>query len=137
MTGGKREPPLRLDMPFDEALARFARTDPSEMRSDNTAAQPRERRMGRPAKPFEFTLEPAEIEQITEAEVVGSGGLQSLLRRLQAELERGNVVTLDDAELGELIRYITRYDPEGGFEMRLRRAFIRSIYDLFAIKVAL
>jgi hypothetical protein len=49
------------------------------------------------------------------------------LRRLKAELEQDNVVTLDDAGLGELIRYIARYDPEGGFEMRLRRAFIRSI----------
>jgi hypothetical protein len=61
MTGGKREPPLTLDMRFGEALARIARTDPSEIRSDGMAARSRKRRMERPAEPFEFTLEPAEI----------------------------------------------------------------------------
>lgn len=31
MTTGKREPPLRLDMSFEEALKRFSGTDPREI----------------------------------------------------------------------------------------------------------
>ena len=31
MTSKKTEPPLALDMPFDEALRRFIQTDPKEV----------------------------------------------------------------------------------------------------------
>lgn len=43
-------------------------------------------------------------------------------------------VSLTDSELGELIRYMTQYG-EGGFQGRLRRAFLRSVYELLAVKV--
>lgn len=89
--------------------------------------------MTKDAEPFVFTLEDAEMQQITDTEVVGSGGLQTLQRRLKAELEHGRTVSLDDAQLGQLIRYMTRYGS-GGFEERLRKAFIRSIYQLFAFE---
>lgn len=91
--------------------------------------------MTRQPQPFRFTLKPDEIVEIAGAEVVGSGGLQTMLREVQSQLERGNVVEFDDEGLGKLIRYMTRYDPNGGFELRLRNAFLRSIYDLFSIKV--
>ncbi len=87
--------------------------------------------MGRLPKPFEFHLQPNEAAWITDIEVVGQGGLQNLLRRLQSELADSNVILMDDAQLGELIRYVTRYDPNGGFEQRLAKAFSRSFLDLF------
>ena len=40
MTAGKREKPFKLDMPFGEALARFAQTRPSEVQSAIQAARP-------------------------------------------------------------------------------------------------
>ena len=38
MTAGKRQPPLRLDMNFAEALERFVRTEPDEMAPEAEAA---------------------------------------------------------------------------------------------------
>jgi len=35
MSAAENEPPLGLDMDFDEALRRFANTDPKEIRSDS------------------------------------------------------------------------------------------------------
>jgi hypothetical protein len=81
-------------------------------------------------EPFRFTLLPAEIAQITGAEIVGSGGLQSLLRKLHAQLDLGDTVEFDNAGFGQLVRYMTRIGG-GGFETRLRRAFARSFLDLF------
>ena len=134
---GKREPPLKLDIPFGEALTRFARASPAEIAPVNPHPKLRKQRMGRQAQPFKFTLLPVEVEQIMGAEIVGTGGLQTLLRDIQDQLALGNVVKFDDEELGKLIRYITRYDPNGGFELRLRRAFLRSIYGLFATELAI
>lgn len=85
---------------------------------------------GRKPKPFVFTLTPEEAVLITEAK--GSGGHQSLHRRLVAQLAKGNLtITFNDAQLGELIRYITRY-KSGGFQGRLRKAFLRSLHELLA-----
>jgi hypothetical protein len=81
-------------------------------------------------EPFRFILLPAEIAQITGAEIVGSGGLQSLLRKVRSQVEQGDTVEFDNAGLGQLIRYMTRIGG-GGFETRLRRAFARSFLDLF------
>jgi hypothetical protein len=86
--------------------------------------------MSRDGEPFAFTLEPAEIAQITDTSVKGRGGLQTLQNKLRAQLEAGRVVQLDNAGLGQLIRYMTRHGG-GGFEDRLRRAFARSFLDLF------
>ena len=92
--------------------------------------------MGREAKPFVFELQEPEIQQITETEVNGQGGLQELQNRLKAQLKEGPSVTFTDAEFGQLVRYMTRYGG-GGFEARLYRAFSRSIYDLLATQVVL
>lgn len=89
--------------------------------------------MSNDGEPFAFTLEDAEADLLTGTEVVGSGGLQSLQRRLQAQLAEGRTVTFDNAELGQLIRYISQYGS-GGFQGRLRKAFSRSLYDLLALE---
>jgi hypothetical protein len=82
--------------------------------------------MPREAKRFEFHLTEAEANEIRNAH--GSGGHQGLHRRLTDQLENGLVVSLNDAELGELIRYMTQY-KSGGFQGRLRAAFERSLRD--------
>ncbi len=92
--------------------------------------------VSREAKPFVFELEEPEIQQITETEVNGQGGLQELQKRLKAQLEKGPSVTFTDAEFGQLVRYMTRYGG-GGFEARLHRAFSRSIYDLLSARMVL
>ena len=133
---GKREPPFSLNIDFDEAITRFVRVVPLEMPFDKSKPQVRRPRMSRDGEPFVFTLWPAEIEQIVEKEVKGAGGLQSLLRKLQEELSHGNTVSFDNAGLGQLIRYMTKMG-NGGFEGRLRRAFVRSIFDLFTFSQGL
>ena len=88
----------------------------------------------RDAKSFVFELMEPEIREITETEVTGKGGLQDLQRRLQEQLGNGNSVTFTDSQLGQLIRYMTRYGG-GGFEARLHHAFSRSVYDLLATRL--
>jgi hypothetical protein len=78
---------------------------------------------------FVFTLQPDEAAYITETTVAGKGGLQSLQRRLQEQLFEGTTVKFDNAGLGQLIRYMTRYQ-DGGFQARLRHAFERSLRQL-------
>lgn len=88
--------------------------------------------MARAPRPFEFKLTNAEAAELTGP--AGEGGHQSLHRRLIDELASGNLtVTFDDAELGELIRYMTQY-KSGGFQGRLRRAFIRSLAEQLGLK---
>ena len=87
---------------------------------------------GRAAKPFIFHLEPEEALLITEAK--GSGGQQTLHRRLVTELAKGDLtITLNDSQFGELIRYMTRYGS-GGFQNRLRDAFRRVLGDLLHMR---
>lgn len=133
----KRKPPPSLAMPFGEALARFARTDPAELGNGHPTstgeAEGRKRRMSREPKPFVFTLTFEEAQLITGA--AGSGGHQELHRRITEELENNdNQVTFTDEQLGELIRYMTRYGS-GGFQDRLRRAFNRSLADLLGFRM--
>ena len=88
--------------------------------------------MAKEPKPFVFQLTKAEADEITGP--VGEGGHQGLHRRLIDELEAGDqTVTFNDCELGELIRYMTQY-KSGGFQGRLRRAFIRSLKDQLGIE---
>jgi hypothetical protein len=75
-------------------------------------------------KPFVFVLTQDEADVI--AQPAGEGGHQGLHRRLQEQLEHGLTISLDDAQLGELIRYMTQY-KSGGFQGRLRTAFERSL----------
>ena len=85
--------------------------------------------MPRETKKFEFTLYFDEAEQIRGA--TGEGGQQDFHRFLIEQLDNNdNTVTLDDAQFGTLARYMTLYGP-GGFQGRLRKAFRRSIVELF------
>lgn len=81
-------------------------------------------------QPFVFDLEPDEIKAITGTAISGQGGLQSLQKRLQAQLSVGKAVQFDNAGLGQLIRYMTRYPGGGGFQDRLHDAFDRSLKKL-------
>lgn len=77
--------------------------------------------------PIELRLEIEEIS-VLQRDVNGQGGLQSFLRRLQGKLDPNTgVITLEDDEVGKIIRMIT-YGP-GGFEGRLRDAFRRPLSE--------
>ncbi len=82
------------------------------------------------AKPIEFTLTQSEAAELLEPS--GSGGHQSLHKRLIDQLEGGNLILkFDDAHMGELIRYMQYgWDgASGGFQKRLNRAFGRSLRE--------
>lgn len=84
--------------------------------------------MAREPKKFHFELNEEEADEIRNAK--GSGGHQSLHRKLVDALEDGNLsVELNDCELGEIIRYIALY-KSGGFQGRLGRAFKRELRNL-------
>ena len=85
----------------------------------------------RQPKALIITLTEDEAQEIRGA--VGSGGHQSLHRRLTSELARGLEVSFSDEQLGELIRYMTRYGS-GGFQSRLRRAFKRPLEELLGMQ---
>ena len=79
-------------------------------------------------KPFVLQLSQTEISEIEPPS--GDGGHQGLHETIRDQLQKtGDVVTLNDAELGQLIRYMTQYGS-GGFQGRLRRAFLRPIRAL-------
>lgn len=83
------------------------------------------------ARPFTLTLLPQEAAELLVP--VGSGGHQTLHQMLLDQLANGNLtVTLDDAELGRLIRYMTQY-KSGGFQGRLQRAFLRPLRELLGL----
>jgi hypothetical protein len=89
--------------------------------------------MPREPKPFVFDLTDAEIAEITEA-TAGEGGQQELRHQLTDQLaSSGNQVTLNDADLGKLIRYMTQYGG-GGFQGNLRRAFTRALLEQLGVK---
>ncbi len=56
----------------------------------------------------------------------GDGGQQGCHKRLMQQLAESPTIRLSDEELGELIRYMSRYGS-GGFQGRLQKAFLRSI----------
>jgi hypothetical protein len=87
--------------------------------------------MPREAKPFVFVLMDAEIAELQEPS--GEGGHQNIHKMILDQLADGKkTVTLNDNQLGQLIRYMTAYGS-GGFQGRLHRAFVRSIYGLLAV----
>ena len=84
----------------------------------------------RPPRPFTVTLAIEEVVHLMGP--AGRGGHQALHKKLNKQLEDGNLtVKLNDAELGFIIRYMTQYGP-GGFQGRLRKAFWRSFREMFA-----
>ena len=86
--------------------------------------------MTREAKPIKLTLTGTEAAQLLEP--AGEGGQQQLADFLRDQLKGGNLdISLDDTELGKLIRYMTQYGS-GGFQGRLQRAFRRPLRSLIA-----
>ncbi len=86
--------------------------------------------MPKAASPITITLTADEAAQILTP--VGSGGQQAFQQELIKQLQNGNLtVSLNDDQLGKLIRYMTQYGP-GGFQGRLRKAFRRPLSDLLA-----
>ena len=86
--------------------------------------------MTREAKPIKLTLTGTEAVQLLEP--AGEGGQQQLADFLRDQLKGGNLdISLDDTELGKLIRYMTQYGS-GGFQGRLQRAFRRPLRSLIA-----
>ena len=80
--------------------------------------------MPRQPRPFSFRLTETEVAEMEPPS--GQGGHQGLHNRIRQALTVEPIVTFDDQQLGELIRYMSQYGS-GGFQGRLRRAFIRSI----------
>jgi hypothetical protein len=81
------------------------------------------------AAQFRIWLNTVEVEQIMKP-VRGEGGMQSVLRRLQAQLrENPNGVVAFDIGAGDFERIfacVIGYGS-GGFQARIRRAFLRPI----------
>lgn len=85
-------------------------------------------------KRFELTLTDDEALEITGKPANGTGGLQNLIRSLQAHLNAGHrTFSFDDTELARLLRYMVLYDEGGGFEGRLHRAFRRPLRDCLGL----
>lgn len=74
-------PEQRAEASRQAALARWARVPAAEGASTRN----------KDGEPFTFILNRDEIAQITETPVAGKGGLQSLQKKLQAQLEQGAV----------------------------------------------
>lgn len=74
-----------------------------------------------------FKLDANEIAEIRKA-INGSGGYQTLLRKLAPAIQNDGSITLDDETLGHIVR-MCAYGP-GGYQGRLRNAFRRSVGDL-------
>ena len=84
----------------------------------------------RAPRPFTVTLAIEEAAHLMGP--AGRGGQQVLHRKLNKQLEDGNLkIKLTDPELGMIIRYMTQYGS-GGFQGRLRKAFWRSFREIFA-----
>ena len=49
MSAAKNEPPLALDMDFNEAMSRFANTDPSEIKGDKRLKNKQKRKLKKKA----------------------------------------------------------------------------------------
>jgi hypothetical protein len=120
----RMSPEERAEAARKAAAVRWARVAEERQSGGGSEEGPGRRK----PKPFIFQLTPGEALEIMEAR--GSGGHQSLHRRLVTELSREDLtVTLDDRQFGELVRYMTQYES-GGFQARLYRAFERSIRKL-------
>ena len=149
MSDEQPEPPTSTHTGFDEAVARFIQTDPRELAKkfpttnrllQRTGSKELTRKssqteglkkMSCTPRPFKFSLNATEIAEMEAPS--GQGGHQNLHARIRAELGNGPDVTFNDEEMGELIRYMTQYGS-GGFQGRLRRAFLRSLCDQIGAK---
>ena len=83
------------------------------------------------AKPIVLQLTPQEVATLQTP--VGSGGHQTLYGELLAQLANGqNQISLDDALLGRIVRYMTQFGS-GGFRGRLHDALSRPLRDLLKL----
>jgi hypothetical protein len=123
MRAARMTPEERAQAARFAATARWARLQPADDRPPSVIRN-------RDGEPFSFDLTPDEIAAITTTPVAGKGGLQSLQKRLREQLAVGSTVQFNNADLGQLIRYMTRYPSGGGFQNRLREAFDRSLKTL-------
>ena len=81
--------------------------------------------MPRIPKKFVFDLLPTEVAVLVRPS--SQGGHQSLHKAIRAQLAvTGTILTLDDAQMGEALRYMLLYGP-GGFQGRLRKALMRGM----------
>ncbi len=83
--------------------------------------------MGRPPRPAIITLLPAELA-ILNGNWAGSGGFQTLAPKLQAKVTSAGQLSLDDEEVGEIMRYMSYV--QSGFRNRIRAVFGRSFREL-------
>lgn len=75
-----------------------------------------------------FMLNENEMREL-DLEAVGDGGFQTLIRRLQTNLNRGTgEIKVSDTDVVRLRRYCTDYG-QGGWQDRLARAFRRVLND--------
>ncbi len=81
-------------------------------------------------RPIVLTLTEEEAAELLAP--VGQGGQQNFHAGILSQLQNGNrAIAFNDDQLGKLIRYMTQYGP-GGFQSRLRKAFLRPLRELFA-----
>ena len=72
---------------------------------------------------MKIQLSPAELNRIRRP-VRGQGGFQSLLRKLQKQLD-GDLLEVSEADLERLVRYSFEYG-QGGFQERTKPTARRS-----------
>ncbi|WP_146130839.1 hypothetical protein [Sphingopyxis lindanitolerans] len=87
MTGEKRNPPFGLDIPFDEALLRFARVDPKDLNPAAPARFQQIERMPPSVHTWQKNLSATDAQQET------SGGLVPYLRLTSGSLAVGDFQT--------------------------------------------
>lgn len=83
-------------------------------------------------KPFVITLRSFERRRFTAAPAL-QGGHLSYYGRLSDKLGSGDTMTLDDAEMGELIRHMAYGGGNGGFQALLRQVFGRSVREMTGV----
>ncbi len=74
-----------------------------------------------------FKLTANERSEIDKA-IKGQGGYQTLLHELQSRITAENLLTIDDEQLGRVVRMCAY--GSGGFQGRLRSAFRNHVLKL-------
>ena len=77
-----------------------------------------------------FTIALMQAERSLITSITAAGSHQAFHQRLLVQLRSGDVITLDCRDMGELLWHVSAGETE--FQIRLRRAFIRSLYTLLA-----
>ena len=64
--------------------------------------------------------------------LLAPAGKEEPQQHLTVQLGKGWEVTFDDEQLGKLARYMAQYNS-GGFQGRLRQAFLRPLRELLGL----